>query len=398
MTRQRRVLHQVLLAALLCVASLPFGPPALARTFLVCPSGCDFATIAAALQAADGGDAIQIGAGTYAGGVAVSNDVRIVGAGSDTTTIQGTSEASVIRVGSKANVAIAGVTITGGGGSRTRYGTTGGGGILNEGELTLSDSVVRGNTVATGEGGGIFSHVSKPLTIRNSVIEENQATDGGGIYVGNGDVVMENTTVAFNRSTRNGGGISYQGGETLRLERSDVSNNRADMFGGGIATSSEVVLIDSDVIENRATNAGGIAGGREQLKVVRSTIRDNVSAGSGGGIRVGSGGVALVDSFVEKNRVTGANGGGIFTNNLSGDVSLKNTTVSGNVAAQDGGGIMNDASEIVLDNSKVVDNRAGRNGGGIFSRTNSKSIIKVRTGSAVTGNLPDQCYPPGLRC
>jgi hypothetical protein len=398
MTSRGRALTQVLLTALMCAASFQFAAAGLGSTWTVCPSNCDFTTIAAALQQADDGDTISIQEGTYDGGFAIDKNIDLRGAGANKTTIQGTSEASVIRIGSRANVAIEAVTITGGGGSRTRSNELGGGGILNAGELTLSDSVVRGNTVTSGEGGGIFSHVAKPLKIRNSVIAENQATDGGGIYVGNGDVVIEDTTVAFNRSTRNGGGISFQGGETLRLEGSDVNNNRADMFGGGIVTSSEVVLIDSDVFENRATNVGGIAGGREQLKVVRSTIRDNVSAGSGGGIRVGSGGVALVDSFVEKNRMTGANGGGIFTNNLSGDVSLKNTTVSGNVAAQDGGGILNDASEIVLDNSRVVDNQAGRNGGGIFSRTTTKGIIKVRNGSVVSGNQPNQCAPAGLRC
>jgi predicted outer membrane repeat protein len=398
MARRVRGLTRVLLVTLLMASSLHFAPPALATTHTVCPSGCDFTTIAAALQAASDGDAISVEAGTYAGGFTVEKNVDLRGAGRDKTTIQGTSEASVIRVGTRANVAIEGVTITGGGGSRTRANDLGGGGILNEGGLTLSDSVVRANIVANGEGGGIYSHASKTLKILNSDIEGNRATDGGGVYVRNGDVVLEDTTVASNRSTRNGGGINHQGGETLRLERSTVSGNRADMFGGGIASSSEVVLIDSQVVENRAVNVGGIAGGRERLKIVDSTIRGNFSAGSGGGIRVGAGGVELAGSVVEQNRSTGANGAGIFANSLSGDVSLKNTTLSGNVAAQDGGGILNEKSEIVLDNSKVIDNQAGRNGGGIYSRTATKGIIKLRNGSAVTGNQPDQCYPAGLRC
>jgi hypothetical protein len=379
-------------------SALRLAPPAQARTFTVCPSGCEFTTIAAALQEAGDGDVVTVGEGIYAGGVAIDKNIDLRGAGRDKTTIQGTSEASVIRVGTRANVAIEGVTITGGGGSSTRLGATGGGGILNEGELTLSDSVVRGNTVANGEGGGIYSHASKPLTIRNSVIEANQATDGGGVYVRNGDVVMEDTTVADNRSTRNGGGIVDAGGETLRLERCQIVDNRADQDVGGVLSANELVLVDSTVSGNRAVNVGGIAGGRERLKVIRSTIRDNVSRGSGGGLRVGSGGIELVDSVVEKNQSSNANGGGIFANNLSGDVSLKSSILSGNVAAQDGGGILNDKSEIVLDNSKVIDNRAGRNGGGIASRTNAKSIVKVRNGSVVSGNQPDQCYPAGLRC
>ena len=64
---------------------------------------------------------------------------------------------------------------------RTCSGDTGG--ILNEGGPVLDDSIVRENEVTTGVGGGIYSSSSKPLTIRNSVITENRATNGGGIFL-----------------------------------------------------------------------------------------------------------------------------------------------------------------------------------------------------------------------
>jgi hypothetical protein len=397
MARRGRILTRVVLLAMLCLASLHFAAPARAKTLTVCPTGCDFATIAAAIQAAADGDTISIGEGTYAGGVEIRKDVTLQGVGRDKTTILGAGQAAVIRVGTWANVVIQAVTITGGSGSRTRSGDTGGGGILNEGKLDLLDSIVRENAVTGGAGGGIYSSSSKPLTIRDSIIQGNQAENGGGIFLRGGDVEIEDTAITGNRSAQTGGGVRYEGGGTLRLERCDISKNTADFSAGGVVSSSELVIVDSTVSGNTAVNVGGLDGGRELLKLIGSTISGNVSRGSGGGIRVGSGGLSLIDTTVEKNR-TRANGAGIFITGLSGNVSLKDSTITDNVADQDGGGILNDSSEIDLNHSKVIDNRAGRHGGGISSRTVRKGLVKLRNGSAIAGNHPDQCYPKDLKC
>lgn len=398
MERQRRDLPRLLLVALLCAASLQvLATTAQAKSLTVCPSGCSFTTIAAALQVAADGDTIDIGEGTYAGGVVLEKNVTLKGAGRDRTTIQGTNQAAVVRIATRANVAIQAVTITGGGGSQTRVDATGGGGILNEGGLTLTDSIVRENTVPTGVGGGLYSNSSKILKIVDSVFSGNRATDGGGLFLRGGDVVIEDTTVSSNRSTRNGGGILHQGSETLRLEQCVIRDNQADFFVGGVSSSSELEVVDSTVSGNSAPNGGGLQGGRERLKVVRSTISGNTTRGNGGGIRVGSGGVELVDSTVEKNRA-GANGAGLFTTNDSGAVSLRNSTIAGNIASQDGGGIKNDSSQIDLDNSKIIDNQAGRQGGGIFSTLVKKGLVKVLNGSVIAGNQPDQCFPVALKC
>jgi hypothetical protein len=397
MANRTRASIQVLLTVLLCALSLHVAPAAEAMTFTVCPSGCDFTTIAAALPETGNGDVIAIGEGTYDGGVVLEKDVTLHGAGRDKTTILGTSAASVIRVGTSAHATIRDVTITGGSGSRARNGTTGGGGILNEGGLVLSHSIVRNNVVPSGVGGGVYSPSSKTLRIVDSVIAGNQATDGGGILIGGDEAEIADTTISGNRSTRSGGGIRHVGWDTLRLVRCVISDNQSDLFAGGISAAEKLEVIDSTISGNRAPNVGGLQGGRALVKVVRTTINGNNSRGNGGGIRAGEGGVELVDSTVKDNRA-GNSGAGLYTAESSGNVSLRNTTVSGNVAAQDGGGIWNKAAEIDLDTSKVVDNRAGRVGGGIYSENPRKGSLKVRNGSLVSGNQPDQCYPVTLRC
>jgi hypothetical protein len=381
---------------LLCVASLLFAAPAQAKSFTVCPIDCDFSTIAAALQAADDGDSINIGQGTYAGGFEVDKDVTLRGAGSNDTTIQGSSRASVVQVRSGANVTIEALAITGGGGSRIGANAIGGG-ILNEGGLTLQDSEVRDNTVATSGsrvrlGGGIYSDSSKTLRIVDSLIAGNRAFRGGGIFVRDGDAVIQGTTVFGNQSGSDGGGIHHEGSERLRIENSSITDNRAARLGGGVSAASELMLVDSAVERNTAGGGGGISGGDKALSIERSVISGNaasVGAAFGGGINVGRGGLSLVGSTVEKNQ--SLLGAGIFGAFSSGEIDMIGSTIAANIAAADGGGIWNQSAEINLVNSRVMDNRAGDSGGGIFVRAPDPEV-RLRNGSVVAGNQPDQCF------
>ena len=391
-----RGLIQVLLAVLLCAASLQFAAPAHAKTLTVCADGCDFETIAAALEDADDGDVISIGDGTFEGGVVVDKKVTLRGAGRDTTTIRGPSDESVVRVGKRAKVRIEAVTIAGGGGSAIGANAIGGGGILNEGDLVLSDSVVRDNTVATSGGrtrlgGGIYSDSTKPVRIRDSVIAGNQATGGGGgVYVRDGDVDIVGTTISGNQGggsgSGNGGGIHLAGSETMQIVDCTISDNQAHL-GGGVFASAPLRVTDSTISGNRAFGGGGIASQTGKLlKVVGSAIGENRSTVSGGGISVGAGGLALIDSTVENNE--SRNGGGIVTDD--GDLSIEDSAISGNIASANGGGIFNRfGKKIDLVNSQVIDNRAGDLGGGVFG----SGRLVIHSGSVVAGNEPDQCVP-----
>src|SRR5712692_11973466 len=88
-----------------------------AATLTVCPSGCAFTQIAPALAAANSGDTIAVGPGTYDGGFTVDKSVKLAGAGPGRTIISGGGP--VITIGrifaaSEPTVSISGVTITGG--------------------------------------------------------------------------------------------------------------------------------------------------------------------------------------------------------------------------------------------------------------------------------------------
>jgi predicted outer membrane repeat protein len=228
------------LVALVLAALLVAGaPPASAATLQVCPSGCSFTTIAGALAAAANGDTIGIAAGTYTGGFTVDKNVTLRGKGADQTTITGGRQ--VVTVAGGVSATIKSVTISGG---ESAFG----GGIFNNGTLTLKESTVSGNT-ASFFGGGIYNN-GGTLTLQESTVSGNTAHEGGGGIVNdNGTVTLTESTVSGNTTSGQGGGILSNG--TLTLKESTVSDNTAD-FGGGIFNKfgGTVTLQESTVSGN----------------------------------------------------------------------------------------------------------------------------------------------------
>jgi CSLREA domain-containing protein len=94
-----------------------------------------------------------------------------------------------------------------------------GGGIANSGQLTVKSSAIAGNRVTlaiTGNGGGIWMAETGAAgtLVSNSTIAGNSVpSSGGGIYLGNGSLFVESSTIARNRSDsddvggQDGGGI-----------------------------------------------------------------------------------------------------------------------------------------------------------------------------------------------
>ncbi len=404
----RGVVFGVLALVLLVPLFPPFAAPVLAKTITVCPRGCNFATIAAALNAAKDGDRIQIGPGNYAGGLIITKNVDLAGAGRGLTTITGTSRASVIRIRRGADVSLEEVTITGGGGSFFGDNRFGGGGILNEGELALFGVVVRDNAVTQGPvlpplmvGGGIVNATSKHLRIFNSVIRDNQAGVGAGIYNSAGEMLVSDTVISGNTTFGGGNGAGIfivNNSKSSTLRRVSVTGNATTGEGGGIFASGELVLTDSTISGNTAVfSGGGVRSSGQKLQITRTTISGNSvdpgqQQGLGGGVFVGSGGAIIQESTIENNR--SLNGAGISTG--EGDLTLKQTTVAQNVAQDRAGGIFIGRAEVVLNASHVTDNTAGNQGGGIFAQDSSGSSLALRNGSTVTGNQPDQCV--GVTC
>jgi hypothetical protein len=251
----------------------------------------------------------------------VHADVTIHGDGASATIVDANKLDSVLLVSANSTVEVRGITLTNGVLTHDRYGLgDSGGGVFNEGVLTLTDAAVTESftdSVAGGiynagqltlvrsairfnkavQGGGILDERSALLTVLDSTIDGNSADlDGAGIFI-YGTVVIHGSTISDNTVTGNffsngrGGGISLfglaPGKATLTITNSTLSGNHANATGGALQLS-----IDGEVHLASVTIAGNSAG------------NPSLSGGTGGGIRLEGG--------------------------PSGTVTMRNTLIAGN--------------------------------------------------------------------
>jgi hypothetical protein len=134
----------------------------------------------------------------------------------------------------------------------SKYQYPSGGGVLNEGILTLLNGTVTGNA-----GGGLFNYGT--LTLLNSTVSGNTADWGGGLY-NHGMLTLTNSTVSGNTADW-GGGLYNIYDSTMTLINSTVSGNTASYDGGGLSNHyvGTMTLINSTISGNTAPDGGGLA-------------------------------------------------------------------------------------------------------------------------------------------
>jgi hypothetical protein len=161
-----------------------------------------------------------------------------------------------------------------------------GGGILNEvGPLIVSDSTLSGNSASYG-GGGIYNYFAN-LTVNNSTLSGNSAIYGGGIFNDHSAIVTTSKlSAAVTNSTLSGNSAIYGGGiynsyySTLTLHNSTLSANFAtnnDGVGGGIynASTGTLDINDSALSANSASAYGGGIANFGNLTLRGSTVLGN---------------------------------------------------------------------------------------------------------------------------
>lgn len=178
-------------------------------------------------------------------------DVEIRGPGARDLTVTrssaaGTPRFGIFAVGAGRTVKISGLTILGGNSDF-------GGGIRNQGTLTLEQSEVSGNSATEG-GGGVFGGGGTTPTTTNivsSTFSYNDAGRGGGVdFASNAGGTITNSTFFRNLADREGGAI-YSGGSPT-ITGATISGNDAGVEGGGIFGLSPTVLRGSVVAGNGA--------------------------------------------------------------------------------------------------------------------------------------------------
>ncbi len=265
-----------------------------------CSQANPCATLSRAVSLAIANDTIYVAPGTVTDHVTIDSSTPgliIQGSGMRATTISGGFDqgGSVFTIESGATVEIDDLAITGGIAPN-------GGGVNDAGSLTMQRDLVTSNAAVgtdpgtvdapgTGYGGGVDDS-GGPLTIVDSEITFNRATNGGG---GVGDSVLNAIapplTMTRDTISRNsvlgsqrldggvGGGVASSGGtvadSTIVANRiGDASGNPQGLGGGG---AGESTLFTSDTIAGNVAAAGG------GLYLLFVSVQGSIIAGNQGG-------------------------------------------------------------------------------------------------------------------
>lgn len=264
----------------------------------------------ATANAKAGADTISfnLGAGSHTitltnGQLEILDHLTINGLGATELTISGNRASRVFQVGTKPlvdwensrliptnvpTVTLAGMAIANGAAGNVidPIGTSPGGGILNYGNLTLTNSIIQ-NNFANGDGGGIYNQ-SGTLKIIKSIIQQNTARASGG-------------------------GIRKEFGR-LEVISSVVSGNSSEGIGGGISSVNNLTVIGSMIVDNiSGTNGGGIYAAifNQTTTIKNTTIARNTSS-------LGTHDVGGTFTSLGGNRI-GLDGNPAFVNGVKGD-------------------------------------------------------------------------------
>lgn len=123
--------------------------------------------------------------------------------------------------------------------------------VSSTGNLTLNNTVIRGgcvdsNGLTNPDGGGIVNEGG--LSIVNSVIDNNQSGGyGGGLTTDGGTIEnIENSTFSNNTAQLRGGGLNQYNGSISAITNTTFSNNSAT-DGGGIYVEDMIVSMMNNV-------------------------------------------------------------------------------------------------------------------------------------------------------
>lgn len=258
-----------------------------------------------------------------------------------------------------------------------------GGGLSSNGNDTISDTYFAGNSAQIGTGGGMYGYYGTH-TLIDVEVSHNNASTGGGLSEASGNLSVRRGQIDHNTATQSGGGIAAGGLGTivLTLNDSTVFNNSAS-DGGGVYTSMEFVATTSTIYRNGAARGGGvfIAGG--ETTIDDSTISGNLAGSSGGGVFLDSMGSLKLDSATLANNIAHTNlptpgsGGALYITSPAS--TLANATVfSGNRASPLILSYNDCAGALTLGNSN-------------FMSTNAGCTIAYASGAA--GNHVGDVYP-----
>jgi predicted outer membrane repeat protein len=238
---------------------------------------------------------------------------------------------------------------------------------------------------AAGSGGAIAAlqakiSLSKSLLAANVAIAVSAQVDfvglkpagvGGGMFLINGSLALNDMVLLANRASSSGGGVYLVDG-LFAATNGVFSSNRAVGMGGAVFLASatcrpSVLTFQGTVLlSNSAWSGGAIAhigtpicaSGRESLLVLkRVTLESNTAMDLGGALFTSSTGLSTEACKVLSN-VAGQLGGGVVAGYMA-SVQVSNSSFTGNAAASGGAlAVIDSKGKSSISNSSISGNYA----------------------------------------
>jgi CSLREA domain-containing protein len=211
---------------------------------------------------------------------------------------------------------------------------------VQNGAATFVDLTMRNGTAPGGEAGGVLRVTNgNAASLTDCVVADGAANSGAGIRVDIGTLELLRTTVRDNTATSSGGGIAVEQ-SPMTITDSTISGNVADNIGGGLfaggsSSTFSIMISGSTFTANGAINGGAMFLANESQTTIRnSTLSNNLATGSGGALYQSFGdGVTLANATVTLNIAD--TGGGIAQDGSSAPIVIRNTILAGNTASDD---------------------------------------------------------------
>ena len=292
---------------------------------------------------------------------------------------------------------------------------------LNTGELALSGGGAlsitglggspNGVTISGNNASRVFNITSAdPVNIFDLTVAKGKVIaageDGGAILNSGPNTTLTNVLVTQSSAVDDGGGIHNSG--TLTLVNSVVSDNAAMGNGGGVNSvgAGKLTVSNSQVVGNRAmVFGGGIASSTGMTDIGTTTIAGNVATNNGGGLEfLGSSTGTVRNSTISGNFTFGAGGGVRIADTAT--ATILNSTIAYNIADGGAGGGVSVAvagNTVTIVNSTIVGNadtsNAAEGAGGIAGPAGSTiNLVNsvVSLNSAGPGSVDDNVDPGDL--
>ncbi len=420
---------------------VPLRTAAAQDEITVCPSGCDFSSIQAAVNAAASGDVVKITEGEYTASpqvVSITKSITLRGGYNADfsvwdpdvypTVLNGAGTSRVVSAIGTIEVTLEGLVIEDG------FSSSNGAGVYSEGTtLQVLDSVIQNNKVNPNYNGnyGVGLFISGgSLWMQNSLVQGNQPNpgdevshSGGGLYGLGAVIELHNSSFLDNIAAFGTGGtfdIGTGGGVYLENCTSNVDgvtfkNNQATTHnhgGGGLWTRGGSMNLTNSIFEANI-NGGAVLFDNNGALIEGNQFLSNQGSGLFVGVwtTTGPSNVTVQNNLLQNNT-----GSGMQVTNFALSMQIKNNQFIGNqnhgleikgksntgvlsavnveenlfqnnTTTLDGGGMMITGGVNVL-NNRFLNNQANGKGGGVYQTETDRydNVSALYDGNYFEGN------------